>query len=200
MTNSFPVVAWQVLDASEGDACIIFHAHSVAARREGASELGCEFKHVTCRRAKMFDRYADLGEVPALALLEAGWRFECTNCGQLLYSENEGTPLSAVVERDDWVYCCAQCRDEHELEISGRNASFEKFKAIVTAARPDLTFSSFTGAYPYVTRTAKFTFPRAKYGGAVRDQDGDGNLQWFIAAGDQLAWEEYDAHRTLKSS
>ncbi|MBO2700820.1 hypothetical protein [Shewanella algae] len=68
-------VAWQVLEDYEEHGCIVFHHHGLAARREGACELGLDFEYVECARAPQFDQYAELGKVPPMALLEAGWRF-----------------------------------------------------------------------------------------------------------------------------
>lgn len=186
------VVAWKVTEDAEGYGCIVFHSHGIAARRLGADELGSEFAYVECRREKQFDEYASLGRVPPMALIEAGWWLECTQCSQRISEDCEETPLEKVVVSGDRVYCDQSCKDEHDSEIDQRNAAFEKFKAALTAQRPDLTYSEFTGGYPWVTCFAKFMFPGAKYGGSVRDQDGDGNLQWFVAQGDQAAWENYN--------
>ncbi|MCY1460693.1 hypothetical protein D9M71_782720 [compost metagenome] len=69
------------------------------------------------------------------------------------------------------------------------------FKANVLAARPDLTFTKFEAGWPRITCIAHFTFPGSQYGGSVRDQEGDGKLEWFVANVDKDAWAAYEAGR-----
>ena len=47
------------------------------------------------------------------------------------------------------VYCSAGCKSGHQAEVSARNARFEEFKVRVAAARPEVTFTEFTGGYPW---------------------------------------------------
>lgn len=187
------VVAWKVTEEAEGHACIVFSASGVAARREGASELGYEFDEVVCRREKQFDRFAEAGRVPVRSLLEAGWWFECFHCALLIDFDNEETPSDKVITEGDRAFCSAQCKCDHEREVADRNAAFEAFKSKLPSLRPDLEFSDFIGAYPYITLSAKFRFPGGQYLGSVRDQEGDGKLQWFVAQDDKDAWEKYNA-------
>jgi hypothetical protein len=41
-----------------------------------------------------------------------------------------------------------------------------------------------------------FKFPGCQYGGSVRDQKDSGNLHWYVAQGDKLAWDFYEKERT----
>lgn len=191
------VVAWQVREDSEGRCCIVFHHHGLAARREGAGELGEDFESVECTRASKFDQYADFGKVPTIALLEAGWWFECHHCGHRVCDddsrdEDEITPVDQVVVEGDAVYCNQSCKNGHDKERDDKNTSFISFKQAVQEKRPDLKFTKFQGGYPWITMVAEFTFPGAKFGGSARDQNGDGKITWHIANGDIEAWNEYE--------
>ncbi|MNE59086.1 hypothetical protein D3C80_1541590 [compost metagenome] len=82
-----------------------------------------------------------------------------------------------------------------DYEIAARNAKGETFKVQVLLARPDLTFTKFEAGWPRITCIAHFTFPGAQYGGSCRDQEGNGNLEWYIANGDKDAWAAYEEGR-----
>lgn len=197
-------IAWQVREPSEGHGCIVFQRHCLAARREGARELGEEFDYVECTRAPQFDQYVELGKVPPMALLAAGWRFECNYCGHTVMDdderdgcdEDEKTPLDEIVVIGQAVYCNQGCKDSRDKEKADRELAFQTFKGLVKAERPDLTFTEFRGDWPCITMVADFTFPGSRIGGSARDQNGDGNITWHIAQGDMEAWEQYETERT----
>lgn len=193
-------LAWQVNEPSEGHSCIVFHHHGLAARREGAGELGEDFEYVECFRAPHFDRFAEQGYVPVIELLKAGWWFECVNCGNRINDdddrdEDEVTPLDKVVTTKEHAYCNQGCKDAYDNKIKQHNIKFEQFKVDVANARPDLDFYSFTGEWPQLTLIAKFKFAGAQYGGSVRDFRCSGDLEWFVANGDKEAWEKYELDR-----
>lgn len=73
-------VAWQINEDMECGSVVVFHHHGLAARREGANDLGLDFEDVECYRASQFDEYADKGEIPRTVLLDNGWWFECHSC------------------------------------------------------------------------------------------------------------------------
>lgn len=192
-------VAWLVREDCEGHGVITFHHHGMAARREGAGELGYEFDDVEVSRAPEFDQYAEQGKVPPMALLENGWWMECHNCGHQVMAdgrdEEDDTPLEDVVTVGQSIFCNQKCHDSLELKKKTQNEKFASFQQQVKAARPDLNFTQFTGEWPSITMVGKFTFPDSKYGGSVRDQNGDGTLTWYIANGDQQAWDTYEKQR-----
>lgn len=195
-------VAWQVRDDCEGHAVIVFHHHGMAARREGANELGSEFEYVECSRAKQYDEYADKGYVPPLVLINDGWWFECCHCGRRCeeegydYDTDEPIPVEDMIEAGrQSVYCNQSCKDAREAEIKERNEKFEAFKEKILESRPDLDFTEWTGGWPWITMTGKFMFPGSKYGGSVRDDEGE--LTWWIANGDKDAWDEYESAQNV---
>lgn len=190
-----PAVAWKV-DGGEHSK-IVFHHHGLAARREGANELDVEFELAICTRAREFDQYASLGEVPTQVLLDAGWFFYCHYCDATVRqnddSDEERGPL--VVDGDS-VYCSQACQDNLAAERARLDSNFARFKESVIALRPDLTFTSWHGGYPMTTCRAHFRFPGSDYTGTILDfADGRG-LLWSIPKADMAAWEAYEATRT----
>lgn len=200
MKPAKPVLAYLVSNDDPECDTIQFATSNVAARRQGANEIDDDFAGVSCKRLQWADEYRGQ-HIPAQAYIEHGWRVSCTNCGDYVSEESyrvdddgEDVPHEPVY-RGTHVFCCPSCESSHDAEVSTRNAAFEAFKETVTQARPDLTFTKFTGEYPCITLIAKFTFPGGQYGGSVRDQEGDGTLAWFIAHGDKAAWDLCESAR-----
>ena len=107
--------AWIVSEDCEGSSTVVFNNHGLAARRLGAVELDRDFDEVECRRAKEFDDYCEAGEVPPLALLEAGWWLECRSCHQRVCFDDEEFNKSEVTEAGPKsVYCSTACRKVKE--------------------------------------------------------------------------------------
>ncbi|MDH0647526.1 hypothetical protein N5D48_16290 [Pseudomonas sp. GD03858] len=75
--------------------------------------------------------------------------------------------------------------------MAARNARLEEFKKRVVAAQPGVTFTKFTGGYPYCGYSARLTFPDAQCGGSVSEaEDGQGR-KWYVAQGDKAAWDYF---------
>ena len=193
-----PLLAYHVGEGSEGEQVIVFATSSAAGRRKGGNELDLMFEEVEfCRRAPWADQYAGQPFIPAKAYHDAGWWLHCDHCGTQLYDDAEdddGNPLQIVYDGRH-AYCDSGCKAMREQEVARYNAAGQAFKERVMAARPDLTFTDWIIGWPHITQFAKFTFPGGKYGGSVRDQEGDGNLSWYIAQGDQAAWDSYESVR-----
>lgn len=197
MSQNSQKVAWQISAGHEWNSCIVFHDNSISAASEGASELDVQFDQVTCKRAPQFDLYAKEGKVPTLALLKADWWFECDYCGHNIMAherdEDDNTPLDKVVVAGEFLYCNTDCSCKQQQRKDETDASFAEFKQTVQALRPDLTFTRFEGGWPYTTMTAEFTFAGSEHTAEIRDQDGDGHLEYLVACGDQDAWHHYQA-------
>lgn len=197
--------AWEVNyysdDGPRGE--IVFNQHGVAARRIGAGKLGVEFEEVECRRVSEYDQFAEQGWVPARHLIDTGWQFFCRECelriGSDAYDYDEEKPIDldgmVTFDNSHVVYCSQQCQRDFESRIDTQNKKFNDFKDKITELRPDLRFTKFRGAWPSITMVGEFMFDGGKYGGSVRDQNGDGELTWFIANGDKEAWDAYEAAR-----
>lgn len=190
--------AYHVGDGSEGEQVIRFATNSAQARREGGNELNLTFEEVSfCCRAPLADEFAGQPHIPATAFHEQGWWLYCNKCEKQLYEDAEsddGKPLPIVYDGKH-AYCGPECKAQRDQAVSDANAKGDAFKTKVQAERPDLTFTGFETGRPRITQLVKFTFPGCQYGGSIRDQEGDGNLDWYIAQADQSAWDEYEAAR-----
>lgn len=194
MPKSKNKVAYQVNEECEGHSCVVFHHHGLAARREGASELGEDFESVTCFRVPHFDKFAEQGFVPVIELLKGGWWFECRHCGNRIM-DDEGTPRDEVVAGVDYAYCDQKCKNGYDEEVASHNAKFEEFKRLLVKQRPDLEFTKFSGEWPQLTLAASFRFDGCQYGGSVQDQRAKGDIKWYVSNCDKEAWDKYEESR-----
>ncbi|MCJ1879667.1 hypothetical protein [Pseudomonas nitroreducens] len=190
-----PLKAYHVGEGSEGEHVIVFATSGAAGRRKGGNELNLEFDEVEfCRRAPWADEFAGQRFIPAKAYHQNGWWLYCNHCETRLYEDAEdedGNPRQLVYDGQH-AYCDQACKDGHEREIADANAKGEAFKAKALHERPYLTFTKWNIGWPRITQSAEYTFPGGKYGGSVRDE-GDGQLQWYIAQADQEAWNTFQA-------
>jgi len=196
------MLAYTVETDDPEESTIQFATSNAAARRQGADEIGADFGAVSCRRAQWADQYGGQSFIPAEAYIDAGWWFDCNHCGTRCDSDasrwdeeaETDIPLDLVFD-GRVVYCSAECKEGHESEVAARSARFEKFKERVVAAQPGVTFTEFTGGYPYCGDGARFTFPGAQYGGSVSETEDGQDLKWFIAQGDKAAWDLFIAQK-----
>ncbi|WP_330114114.1 hypothetical protein SA496_15715 [Pseudomonas sp. JS3066] len=193
-----PLKAYHVGEDSDGHQVIVFATSSAAGRRIGGNELNLMFEEVTfCRRAPWADEFAGQPFIPAKAYHEQGWWLSCNNCETQLYDDAEdddGNRLQIVYEGRH-AYCNQDCKDARDREVADLNAKGEAFKAKVLAARSDLTFTKWSVGWPRITQSVLFTFPGGRYHGELRDQDGTGALEIYVANGDKDAWAVYEAGR-----
>lgn len=194
------VLAYSVETNDPEESNIQFATSNAAARRQGADEIGTDFGAVSCRRAHWADQYAGQRFIPAKAYIDAGWWFGCNHCGARCdsdasyWDEETETDIALDLVFDGRVvYCSAECKSGHEAEVAARNARFEDFKVRVAAARPGVTFTEFTGGYPWCGNKGLFTFPGAQYGGSVTDNEEGTELKWYVAQGDKAAWDYFIA-------
>lgn len=94
--------------SDDENSVIRFAKSNVAARREGANELGAEFGSVSCVRAPYADAYADTRKVPNEVLMAHGWWFGCAHCAKPVFADDEDGP--PVLVGDD-VFCGQGCCD-----------------------------------------------------------------------------------------
>lgn len=83
--KAFNVQAWEA-------GCVVFAEKSVVARRIGANILNVTFEEVeSCRRFPEVDHFSDIGHVSTKILVEEhNWYASCTNCGNYVYSTEQG--------------------------------------------------------------------------------------------------------------
>lgn len=193
------VLAWQVDETSGECSEIVFHHHGLAARRIGANILGTDFDYVCCFRVPEYDKYAEQGFVPKLVRIEDGWWFSCGGCqlqigSESYYDNDEPVDLNKVVICGHDIYCNSECKDKCLEREMAQDNRFFRFKRSLMKLRPDLTFTEWTGMVPWVTISAKFTFPSSEHGGGTyRDDEGIQTL--WMASGDKEAWDLYEAAR-----
>lgn len=189
-------VAWLVEDW-QGDHenyghSIVFNNHGLAARRIGACQLGLEFDDVTCRRMPVFDKYSNRSYVPPIAYLENSWWLVCNNHSCQEHVSDDTHDINYIVIKGESIWCSHTCYRDDMISKICTEKKFINFKKEVIEKRPDLTFIEFTGGYPYITLSGKFTFPGCEIGGSVRDQEGDGKIGWTVAQYDLEKWNEYN--------
>src|SRR5690606_34913240 len=120
--------------------------------------------------------------------------FECFHCGRRIMEDDEDIDPGKLIDRGpDQLYCSAECAEAHDAKVAAQNATAEEVEARVRQARPELTWKRFEGRWPSLSCYATFDFTGCKYGGSVRQDDGE--LTWYIATGDMDAWLEYERQR-----
>ena len=67
-------------DDADGHCLIIFASTAAKAKNAYCSQADTEYIEVRATRKKQFDRHAP-GPVPVMEMLEDGWWFECSGCG-----------------------------------------------------------------------------------------------------------------------
>jgi hypothetical protein len=112
--------AFSVTEENDNTGGIVFAKHAITARRIGANQYADgEFGYVTCRRAKWADEYAEHGDVPLSAMVEAGWNFECGSCGRRIDSDmcwERDIALDDIIgSQRSIAYCNAVCEAEYKL-------------------------------------------------------------------------------------
>ena len=208
------LVAYQVdRDDYEGSV-VVFDSHGLAARRRGACmlDIGGDDEYCKVHRVKEFDQYAEKGYVPVKVLLEHGWWMYSAYDGAELREEADDTeieyddyygylynPDKLVFSQDeksvwkDW-----DEMERHAYYINEAKDRFDWWIETVMRCYPHFTFTKFTGGPCYITHTAEYTFPGAKYGGHVRwdwkegvTPDPKEDFSCWVANGDKETFDNY---------
>lgn len=135
----------------QGDECgtIVFANSGIEARRIGANMLNLEFDEVeSCRRAQFADIYAAFGTVPPLVLIEQGWWWSCTGCGDGVRGieverepgdKSEPTfkvPADAIILETE-VWCSLKCKAREESKRATENVLKNTITEIVQKNWPE---------------------------------------------------------------
>lgn len=201
-----PLRAYVVQEEDEGTGGVVFAHHAIVARRNGANEFnGGDFHGVRCRRAQWADKYAP-GPVPKLAMIDAGWWFECSSCERQIKDdadpdiEFEVTSAEAI-EIHDAVYCSPECRRDHLDEQADRKAREElakqRLRRELWEKVPGITLLGDDHAYVsreggrWVERqvVVHFSFPGATHGPSFYRYEIGHAARLWVPAGDHEAWE-----------
>ncbi len=125
---------------SDADHEVIFAINREKAWSVGA---GAVDEVAGCWRAPEFDRFSP-GPVPRVAMIEEGWRFECTHCGEwvssdgeMLDDEGQWTGMRPV-ERRGSVYCCGACLARDDAAARLRSARHAALVEVLVARYPGL--------------------------------------------------------------
>lgn len=214
-----PLKAYAVLEEGENTGGIVFAAHAIVARRQGAAIFGDgEFDGVSCRRAPWADHCAESGIVPVSLMIDHGWWFECFGCGATINSDwlyDAGLPLLGVIgSQHSAIFCCDSCRSWHKAREAVRREveadMIERLKAMVLRRLPGATFLESNGAHAFSERgesgawsvkqaIVDFDFPGRKHLYAQlrfdlrHDQVGPVKPSFRCSSGDQEAFEAFAA-------
>jgi len=146
-----PVKAFIVETDDPDDSVVKFATTNVAARRDGADEIGADFGAVTCKRLPWADQFAGKG-IPESAYIENGWRYECSTCGECVDKETPA-PVFAL----DLAFCSEKC---HAAEVADRQAAADRKQEVIDALLAKFPGVEVTFASNHdERRTANFKFP-----------------------------------------
>lgn len=104
--------AFAITENDENTGGIYFADHDITAKKAFCREFDHELTDVTCRRAPWADQFAGRA-VPAKVMIDAGWHFECCECGERIdtdYLRENRLPLDQVIGTQ-WslVFCGKRC-------------------------------------------------------------------------------------------
>ena len=196
----------------DGDECsvIVFAKAAVIARRLGSNEMDCEFESVkSCLRTTWADEYAP-GPVPKLAMIDAGWWFECSGCSRRIddesYDYEADEPIEMEpVEYGQCIYCCEECRQRKLAERTRvKKLEGEAREALAAIALTRYPNAHINSEHAYVVERdgwynlhqchVQFRFPGCRYFGAeLRIDSGKSDIVLYVASGDQAAWRNWIA-------
>ncbi|AZG14969.1 hypothetical protein [Cupriavidus pauculus] len=183
-----PLKAYEVYDGGD-NWTIVFATNSATARREGASECGCDWEDVDhCRRRPALDQYAP-GPVPPLALIEQGWHYECGHCGCRVDEDMDDVEPDPHFDASEvgpvavgqMVYCSHSCAAMERAERQSRKAAESALIELVETKFPG---SAVTHVNVYGHRLeakhghdqACFTFPGGAFPATYKF--GEGESAW----------------------
>ncbi|AOZ06801.1 hypothetical protein [Cupriavidus malaysiensis] len=135
--------AYEVYDGGD-NWVIVFATNSATARREGAGEIGCEWENIDhCRRKPELDRHAP-GPVPPLALIAAGWHYECGHCGCRVDEDMENVEPDPHFDASElgpvavgqMVYCSVSCAAMERAERRSRETAESALIELVETKYP----------------------------------------------------------------
>lgn len=204
--------AYAVQEEDEGTGGVVFAKSSAEARRLGAARFGDgDFNWGKARRLPWADGFAP-GPVPAKAMIDHGWWYECAHCHRRIEDGAEdaesGEPVAFdVVETEaGHVYCAPKCHDAAVAESLERRRVEGETIADLTAR----LLAKLPGAVPtkghhvYATRPngedafkaqqgiLYFTFPGAAHGDAsLRFDKFEDAPQVMVPRGDLKAFEAW---------
>ncbi|MBN9687103.1 MULTISPECIES: hypothetical protein [unclassified Corallococcus] len=183
------LVAW-VVELDDEHHEVVFERSEARARVRGARKEGLDARDAKARREPRLDAHAP-GPVPAQALLDIGWRFECSYCNHEVDGEGCWRCAEAAEEEsgheEEWappvthgqdVWCSEGCRAAAVRERAERHLTREAALADMRQALPSAEVTSTvvtTGTatvwmrVPGCKSTVRYEWPAGDYLVQVRD-------------------------------
>lgn len=155
---------------------IYFEKTNISARKAFALEhLDGDLAGITCRHIKWADKFAP-GPVPAAALINDGWWWECYSCSDPVDSYNQ----DPVFEDKTTVFCSTKCHDAYYankrrvkiIEEFALKAFKKKLVDKLNGYQPDIKHEHIyvqrnNGRLSVKQIVIEFNFPTQKYGSAL---------------------------------
>lgn len=118
--------AYALTEEYEGTGGIYFADYPIVARRQFAEEFNeGELRGISCRRAPWADK-CKASPVPASLMIDHGWRFECSGCGQTVdidYLEDNDLNVDEVIgSQFSQIFCSPQCHFDWQVLEAERKA------------------------------------------------------------------------------
>lgn len=220
MKKQRPLIAYCVQEQDENTGGFVFARSSAEARRLGSSQFGSgDFDWGLARRAQWADKYAP-GPVPKLAMVDAGWWFECHGCGIKIESEildpETGDVLDLTpVEYGSAIYCSEDCRtdrlDEQRQRRFEEAVAISELSARLASTIPGIEIindQENLTPHAYVVKAngewqpqqcvVAFRFPGCKIGAGQYRYDKIGEEPHItICNGDREAWDAWRASQKV---
>lgn len=203
--------AFAVTEDCENTGGIIFADHAIVARKWAAREYNDGDLHgIVCRRAPWADRF-DGKPVPSRVMVEHGWHFECTECGERIdedyLAETRRDIANVVGTQWSRTFCDSRCARRwwslHRRREAQKAEAVDLYSAIVTRRFPAAVIVQ---THAYVTHKhggpgwdwqevdVHFTLPPLQYPASyctVRHNRRPAQACFFCAAADREAFETY---------
>ena len=200
------IKAYAVQEQDEQTGGIVFARGPAHARLLGSSIFGSGEKDWgEATRAPWADEFRHT-DVPASAMFEAGWYFECSGCGQRIAEGEEDDdgheiPFN-IIGNQHCAYCTPECANKSHL----RKLAVQQLEAEVLAHYSELLLANYPGVWlwgkshvyvPHGKQSAQqvrisFRFPGCSIGDAHWgfDKESDGPTV-TVCNGDLAAWESW---------
>lgn len=197
------LLAYLVQD-DEGLGGIVFAKSNAHGRRLGAAKFGDgDFDWGTARRAPWAD--AHYPTVPIEVMLDQGWWYECTHCGQRISDQEYDDETDEEIHFDpvligDAAYCRPACRNAHMIEclrvgLIEQNAIYglsqkllSLFPGIWLVGKPH----AYVRGISIQQCVVEFRFPGCKIGNATYGWHEAGQEpQIGVCNGDKAAWDAW---------
>ena len=106
---------------------------------QNEKDIESRYDAVSIKRAPQYDCHWQLGYVPPMVLVDAGWSFECDRCYKEIHEEHwdyEADEAIHPVAKGLLLFCSDACLCEHNAESSIRKIRVAQAKAFLLSRYP----------------------------------------------------------------